>query len=106
MPAFRKPSKLPWRPDPVKQRNPWLGRRRNAKSAFAVKYDLVADAALAMQPHAAVLLGQFHHLHTDVDDVANFNRPEKAQGLGNIDRARPGNRMPMTPEMRLAVYNP
>ena len=56
--------------------------------AFAVEHDLIADATLATQPDAAVLLGQLDHLHADVDDVANFDRTEKAQCLRDIDRAR------------------
>jgi hypothetical protein len=67
---------------------PRLGRRGNAENAFAVKHDHIPDATFAMQADAAVLLGQFDHLHTDVDDVADFDRTEKTQRLRDIYRAR------------------
>jgi hypothetical protein len=57
---------------------PRLGRRRNAENAFAFEYDLVADSTLATQLSTAVLLGQLDHLHTDVNDVADFDGTEKA----------------------------
>jgi hypothetical protein len=66
---------------------PRLGRRGNAENPFAVKDELIADPALAMQSDAAVLRGQLGHLDADVDDVADLDRTEKAQGLRYIDCA-------------------
>ncbi len=57
---------------------PRLGRRRNAENAFAIKHDLIADATLAMQSDASILLGQFNHLYAHVDDVPDFDRAEEA----------------------------
>ena len=65
-----------------------LGRRGNAENALAVKDELVADPAFALQPDAAALLRQFDHLDADVDHVADLDRAEKVQGLRDIDRAR------------------
>ena len=50
---------------------------------------MVADPTLAMQPDTALLLGQLGHLDADVNDVADFDRTEKIQGLRDIDSARP-----------------
>jgi Alcohol dehydrogenase GroES-like domain len=56
--------------------------------ALPLQNEFVSNPALALQSEASPFFSEFDNLDADVDHVADLDRTQKVQGLGDVDRPR------------------